>query len=251
LTLLLKAYRTPGEAGFRWVLAAGAALGLALLTSLLLAYLAILYLVVLVRRVWPIRGGRTVVRALLAAIVPLMLLSPWLAFNEAEYGSLTANGIAQQMQEPTVNPNHHHYTVGELPHITSEFRVSGVMAEEWGHYNAEIWSLNEVRDFLVAAFFLLPLLIALASWRSVSTEQALLLGAPVVVSVAFLDSATLAANWPVTSGRYLHSAGPVWMIFAFIVYGGALKSRAVITALTLAGTLGVLWFWFQIAPRYF
>jgi 4-amino-4-deoxy-L-arabinose transferase-like glycosyltransferase len=249
LTLLLKAWRTPGRQGLPWMIAAGVVLGLAMLTSLLLGYLAVLYLVALARRLWAERTGRMLVSVLACAALPLVILSPWLAFNEHQYGRITPNEIAQKMQEPLINPTHRDYTLGDVPSISRQFRGSYFLPDEWGRYYGEVRGLPEVRDALVAAFLFVPLVILVAARRSFSQEHLLFLGLPLLLNLAYVEGATVWSNWPVTSGRYLHLAGPTWMLFAFVAFA-AVRRRALVTAMALFGTLGAVVLWVEILPRY-
>jgi 4-amino-4-deoxy-L-arabinose transferase-like glycosyltransferase len=249
MMLLLRAYRTPGDAGFAPLLGSGLVLGLALLTSLLSVYLVVVFGAVLALRAWTDRRRRALFRIVACGVAPVVLLVPWIGFNEAHYSAFTANSIAEDMQRPTVNPHNHHYTIGEAPRLTTDIRFSFFMAEEWGDYYS-VWSVTELRDALLTIFFLLPLLILAFNWGSIPGETLLFFALPMALNLAELVGATLIADWPVTAGRYLHSSAPLWMLFSFIAFQQVV-GRAGVRALAVAGTVGALAVWAQIVPRYY
>jgi len=251
LTLLLKADRTDGREGGRWLLAAAAVLGLALLTTLLVAYVLPLFALVLLRKLWRDRTPASLLRLAACAAVPVLLLSPWLAYNEVHYKALTANGIARDVQQPLINPHNHDYTLAEVPHLTADATRSFLLPDEWGHYYGEVRSLPYVRDVLVVLFLVVPLLLSLLRPRLLVGEPGIFFGLPLALNAVFVEASTVVTNWPLTPGRYIQTSGPAWMLFAYASFGTALRSATALTLLALAGTVGALVLWAEVAPRYF
>lgn len=108
---------------------AGVALGLSLLTKISLIYLVVPYLAALAPTVWPRVRRRELAAGVVGLLLTGVILSPWLAFNESHYGTLTSAARAYRLQESANNPTHRHYTVSMLP--SRELMLVDVLPDEW------------------------------------------------------------------------------------------------------------------------
>ena len=153
--LSLALWRALSERSGRWLVAAGALTGLALLTKLtLIAFAPALGVVCLAflreRRVRPVAA---------ALALPAAMLAPWLAFNLSHYGALTGSDEVQALTEPSLNPGGIDYSAGDLPakHVTL---LNGVLPDEWW---VEFLSTakRRVRDIVVGLVIAVPLLASL------------------------------------------------------------------------------------------
>lgn len=228
--LLLALWHAERRGSSRWLVAAGALLGACLLTKLTLAYLALPFAVVLVRR-WR-HAWRP---ALLAAALPALLLAPWLASNLVRLGTLTANGGAQSQQEPLVNPGGRPLggnllgDLGALP--------DGVLPQEWEKRLDVAW----IRALALLLFAgLLAGAIAFA-WRRGQTT--LHLAAAGAAGALLLATATLfAANWDIFLLRYFYAVLPALGVGVAAAAYARLGARALWTALAVQlVALGVVW----------
>jgi 4-amino-4-deoxy-L-arabinose transferase-like glycosyltransferase len=251
VTLLMRAHQARGAASSRYLLAAGVVLGLALLTHLLLAFLVPVYLFALGRRFWRRRTWKQLLPLATFAVIPLLLLSPWLAFNRAHYGAFTANAIARDMQKGIVNPTNHDYGVRDAARSIATWPDGLVVPDEWGVYYGRISVLPQVRRLLVAVFFVVPLLLLVTRPRMARTRHLVLLGSLMGLNMALLITAQTFSDWRFAEGRYLVSAAGPWMLFAFLAYRGVLRRAPALLPVTLFGTASVLIFWLEIGPRYF
>ncbi len=109
----------------------GLLVGACVLTDLYLVELAVVYAIVALTLLHSRRSTRTVVTAGAGAVVAGLLVSPWLIFNEIKYHALTATAIAKREQVATVNPQHLHYSIGQIPGRTFSTLFQPLMPQEW------------------------------------------------------------------------------------------------------------------------
>ena len=102
------------HSGARYLVAGGLA-GLCVLTQLELVVLVPGLLLVLGAEA--LSRPRTSTWGLLVACaaLPLVVVSPWLAFNEVHFHAVTAGALAIREQSSVVNPHHLHYALSALP----------------------------------------------------------------------------------------------------------------------------------------
>src|SRR3954454_23827081 len=105
ISLIYALWRAISERRAGWLIAAGALLGLGLLTRLTLAYMV--PVAVGVALVGAFRGPRRFPWWSLAAAaaIPIAVLVPWALFNLDHYDALTPAQAARDQQEPLVNPS--------------------------------------------------------------------------------------------------------------------------------------------------
>ena len=133
-----------------WLIAAGALLGLGLLTRLTLGYLIPVAIGVAV--VGALRGPRRFPWWSLAAAaaIPVALLVPWALFNLDHYNALTPAQAARDQQEPLVNPTGRTLTWHDFKNL-SRALLNGVLPDEWWVvFLDNTWRV--ARDIIVPAF---------------------------------------------------------------------------------------------------
>jgi hypothetical protein len=187
----------------------GAVLGLALLTDLFALAVVPLFVVaaaVVLRRRWT-------ARRLLAAGAGVglagALVAPWLAFNEAHFGALTAGALARKMQDPIINPAHVHYTLRFFVDGVASTTLWPVLAQEWNTAGRPL--LSCVVDVL--SVVVIPLAIALA----LSTRRSLSAGGWIWVlvfcaNVAVCGGITVAGQLLSDLPRYVYATLPMLAI---------------------------------------
>ena len=67
-------------------------------------------------------------------VVPLALLAPWVASNEARYGALTATTLAKALQAPVVDPTGARYGLGSVLAWLGRFERAVLPQEWWTQY---------------------------------------------------------------------------------------------------------------------
>jgi 4-amino-4-deoxy-L-arabinose transferase-like glycosyltransferase len=221
--LSLALWRALTERSERWLVAAGALTGAALLTKLtMLAFVPALTVVAFAF----LREGRRLAVAAAGAL-PAAILAPWVIFNFAEYGAPTGSGEVQALMEPTLNPERVDYGPGDLPgkHVAL---LNGVLPDEWW---VEFLSTakRRLRDVLVGLVMAVPLLAAVRI-PSVERRRALaVLVLPLAAGIVLMSVSLLVENWDAFYPRYLYGALP-----GFAVFGGLALIRA-------AGQRAALW----------
>lgn len=250
LALLFKADRAPRGEADRWFLAAAFTFTLAILTTLLTLPLGVMFGIVALRRLWRDRTWRTVAVFAACGALLVVLLAPWLAFNEAHYGTLTPFSTARTLQQPLINPDNHNFKLGEAPHIARVWIRETFLPNEWVVFVVTDHALDQMISFMFYLLVLFPVLLVIVRPRSLSRDSAWYLALPLVISIVFLEGTTIVANWP-TYARYLYGAGPAWLLFVYVVVRQALRHRAAPMTVLALGTAGAGCLWVQAGLRYF
>lgn len=251
LGFLLAAWHATVRRSRPALVAAGALLGLCLLTKLTLVFLAPVLLVALVGHLRDEgrRDRRTVVAAGLAVVLPALLLAPWIASNLDRYGAPTANAIARDQQEPVVNPGGEDLGIAQLPGRAKVVLTEGLLPQEW---RAEYG-----RGALAVALRAIPLALFVAGALAFARGRRrrrdgpggphlALLAAPAVLAVLMVLATLVLAHWDISFLRYANAVLPA---FALHVAWG-LRDRVVV-ALAAAGTVVTLAVWAFMAGAYF
>lgn len=212
----------------RWLLGAGVLVGLGLLTRSTFAVFVPWLL-------WVARG-HALRPALIAVVVPVVMLAPWLASNVDRYGALTGSAIVREMQEPFLNPSGRDYGVGDVFERAPAL-LNGVLAEEWWSEFLPAWK-RRLRDVVMALLFAVPVGLALWRRRSGSSAREWLLAAPLGIGLVLMAAGLLVGNWDFFYPRYLYATLPAFGVFAAL----ALPRRAApAAAATITVALAGLW----------
>jgi hypothetical protein len=236
------------------LLGAGAVAGLCVLTELeLLAFLPVLALVVVAEvvhrtrrhRADPAEGrrpGQVAVGWVVAALaVPVVLVAPWLAFNEATYHLLTAGTIAIREQTYLVNPQHLHFSPIHLPDDTAVL-IDPTLPAEW--INA--WGANPSMAYLGALLAVMmgpaALFVILGKGRKLWSVRWAILGLPVLVMLVELLAVRYVEQW-VVQPRYAYAALPGFLVLAAAATRDTFRASylPVLGNAVAAGVLVTLW----------
>lgn len=238
LGVVLLCWDALARADARRLVAAGGVLGLALLTRLELAVLAPLLLGV----AWVLwrRAQITAAPAAAAAVLPGVVIAPWLGWNLHRYGALTASDLAREMQEPVLNPDGVTYGAAELWQGTKRVFGGALPEEWWSRYLSGAWRAG--RDVLAAIALAVPALLAVARPPARAGRALAFLVAPLVLSFAALAFVLLASQFDLLKPRYLHPALPGYALFVALVLRRWLPPRgiALLAGVVTAATV-VLW----------
>jgi len=181
----------------RWVLASGALLGLCLLTKLTLVYLVLPFAIVLVR------CFRAAPRAALgAAVLPALVLSPWLISNLVRLGTLTANNAARRQQTPYLYPTGNDFGLDDVPSRIWHL-PDGVLSQEWARQLDVGWV-----QAAVLVLFLALLAAALACVATRGARALLLPGSAILAALVIAIATTVTAHWDVFLLRYYYAVLP-------------------------------------------
>jgi 4-amino-4-deoxy-L-arabinose transferase-like glycosyltransferase len=247
--LLYALWRADEDLDRRWLLLAGALMGLGLLTKLTLVALAPLLVAVALRHAW--RGGRRDAWAVAAVSValPLVLLAPWAIFNLDHYDAVTPSALAKEMQEPTVNPTGISYTVGRfLDRLPRTFE--GLLPQDWAPVREQAPPMAFAFEFLKIALFGLPVLLALVDPRRLWGRHAALLLAPWLLGLAMVAYVTLTEDWPIGSPRRLYPELPALALFTAASCLWLFRSSRAAVALAVASSLVLAAAWVDLTSRF-
>lgn len=217
--LLLAAWRVARGDGRRWLVALGALTGLALLTRSTLVYL----LPVVAFAFWRARADLRGVAA--AALLPLLMVGPWLAINHERYGALTASAAAREQQRAAVAPEAS-YDLADVARYTRRFLDNVLATEQAGQL--DVWW---VRIFVTA------LIVALVAVCVTRDRRVLFFAAPVALGWLVMVGIMLRADWPSFNLRYLYPVLPALAVAAC----ARLDARAWRGVAVCAVLLGALW----------
>jgi hypothetical protein len=238
--LSLALWRALSERSERWLVAAGALTGAALLTKLtMLAFvpaLAVAGFAFLSEGRWPAVAA--------AGALPAAMLAPWVVFNLGQYGAPTGSDEVQALMDPTLNPERVDYGPGDLPakHVAL---LNGVLPDEWW---VEFLSTakRRVRDVMVGVVIAVPLLAAVRV-PPVERRRALaVLVLPLATGILLMSVSLLAENWDAFYPRYLYGALPGFGVFAGLSLMRALGERVVVCS-SVALTVLLLALWAHLA----
>jgi 4-amino-4-deoxy-L-arabinose transferase-like glycosyltransferase len=193
----------------RSLLVAGGLLGLCVLTQLTLGCMAILLIVPLVALLRARRDRRAVGTAMLALVLPVVLVAPWLALNESRYGALTASSLVERLtvaNAPTGSG------VGAVASGLVRFTHAALPQEWWQEYNG---ALGVILIALPALLLLIAALPVMQHPRLLRSQAAGLLAAPLPLGLATLVGIALLAEWPASLfPRYVNPMFPLFALFA-------------------------------------
>lgn len=221
---LLAAWAAYETRARRWLLAAGALLGLCLLTKLTLVVLA----PCLLAAAWRARD-RSAVAAL---ALPALLLAPWLLSNHSRFGTWTANAAARRQQIPFLYPDGvPDWSVADLPGKFAEL-LKGSLPQEWAG-QLDIWWVGIGARALVVV---LAVAVLVAVVRG--SARARFFALPVATGLVVMTATLLVSDWDIFLLRYL---APVLPAVAVVVAGEAAPRLVRRVAVPAAVVGGLLW----------
>jgi 4-amino-4-deoxy-L-arabinose transferase-like glycosyltransferase len=247
VALVYALWRADRERSAAWLIAAGALVGLGLLTRLTLAYLVPAAVGVAIAGA--VRGTRRFPWWALAtaAAVPVALLVPWALFNLDHYHALTPTGAARHQQEAVVNPTGRRLGLSDLKTDASAL-LNGVLPDEWWVvFLSSAWRV--ARDVLVPAFLVVP--VALGAWAPLRPGERgrawWLLAAPLLIGLLAMLASFAFANWNLFAPRYLHPELPGFALFGALALARLVPRVRVVAGAALAITLALLALWAHLA----
>jgi hypothetical protein len=161
---------------------------------------------------------KSVLRLLLPAAIPLLILAPWFAFNCSHYGSLTANELSKAMQNGIVNPDSTNYTLKDLIPMSNTMMDTFILPEEWGiHGHVFIqwgaWFFKVLLVFLVLPVSMVVVLAKLIRERKQAllkiwenNKRPIVCVTWILLNIIMLFAIILREDWPVRLGRYIYAS---------------------------------------------
>jgi 4-amino-4-deoxy-L-arabinose transferase-like glycosyltransferase len=249
LLYILAVWQASTRRSPRLLLAAGALLGLCLLSAVTLAFLAPALLVPIALLLRQRHDKRALAAAAAAVLLPLALLAPWLASNEVRYGMLYAGSLAEQIQRPFVDPSGRNYGVATVISQLWRFERAMLPQEWWSQYGkAGLRLVLWLVPGLLLAGALFPLARRPELLRS---RAAALLAAPLALGVLMLAAIVVFANWPDFLPRYVNPALALLALFAVWAWFELRGRAAVLGWLIAASSALCALVWVYMAGAYY
>jgi len=247
VALVYALWRAASERSPGWVVAAGALVGLGLLTRLTLAYLVPVAIGVAV--VGALRGPKRFPwwSLVAAAAIPVALLVPWAVFNLDHYNALTPTGAARHQQEAVVNPTGRPLGLSDLK-TDAAAMLNGILPDEWWVvFLSNTWRV--ARDVIVPAFLVVPLALgAFAPLRPGERARAWwILAAPMLIGLLAMLASFVIANWNLFAPRYLHPELPGFALFGALALVRLWPKPRLIGAIAVVITVALLALWAHLA----
>jgi hypothetical protein len=227
------------HSGGRLVIA-GLVLGLCVLTELELVLLVPVFVLVVAAEGHRRRSPRSWVPLGLAVGAPVVVTAPWFLFNEAKYHMLTATAIAVRQQTSTVNPDHIHYSIGQLPNLTVNLLNPAVPAE-WGGSLHNQPALTYLYQLLGALIIPAALVMIVGTGRRLWSMKTAILGLPWVLNVVEMWYINFGQQWQV-DGRYTFATVPILLVLAADA-ADILRPRLLPVLVTAGATASTLALW--------
>ena len=215
--------------------------GLCVLTQLELVVLLPVLLLVLVAEARSHRRTSPWGPLVAAAALPLVVVAPWLAFNEANYHATTAGALAIREQSPIVNPHHLHYALSALPNETVSWIANAVLPAEWGTSLANQPALGYLAELLGVLLIPAATVFVLGTGRRLWTVPTMILGLPWVLVFLEMWDIRYGQQWSVET-RYLFPVLPLLLALAARATD-ILRTQYLVVLVTLGATCSLAAIW--------
>jgi hypothetical protein len=220
--------------------------GAVVLTKLTSAYLFLPVGAAMIYRLWHDQTRARAVETLVAALIPMLMLAPWLALNEKRYHSLTADHLAHVEQLPTLNPRGIRLTWGQVPALDRTLTAS-YMPKMCGvpQPNQPGEPLRDPTAYVFLALMVLGPLVLISRKQSLVALFTLL---PVGADLLFLDATYVLAQQKLDMARFLDPTLPPFALgLAVVVAGRQRQYIRWISYLSVAVFAGAFLFWITTA----
>jgi 4-amino-4-deoxy-L-arabinose transferase-like glycosyltransferase len=226
----------------RRLLVCGFLVGCGVLTDLYLTEMVPVYLCVAGTIIWRNRSKVALAYTALGGVIGALVTAPWLAFNEVTYHALTASALAKREQLALINPEHLHFTVGQLPGLTVIRFFQPLMPQEWS-----ISSAFYAYVTLLFEVLLLPaaIVLAITLGKRFFTSGLWIFVLPMACNIGLAWYIDLGQQWQAGSmvPRFIYPTLAFIALFVVAAYLRLASSiRPLLVTLTVSGLfLGALW----------
>lgn len=234
------------------LLLAAVLLGLAVLTELELIYLGAAFAIVVMAEAWREHRVSSLPGLVAIALVPLLIVSPWLAFNEVHFHALTAGALAVKEQRPIVNPHDVRFTLSQIPgQFVANFLVPfSVLPGVWNPLLTSRTVLRFAGTLVTISLFPLAALAAAASPRTLWTRKTALLAVPLVAALLVVGVIYIHEQTADIRFRYTFPVLAAWGLWVTLLVDDLFRRRRATVLLGLSLWAIVLWYWVD-ATRVF
>jgi 4-amino-4-deoxy-L-arabinose transferase-like glycosyltransferase len=230
----------------RWLLFAGVALGAALLTKATLVFMVPVLLVTAASALrWQVPRARRA--AVLAIVIPLMMITPWIVANDVRYDSLGLVGSSPEVlalypPDPGVG------TGGVLSRV--ERLTIASLPQEFSYKYESLTLGGAAMRGLVVALVAFGVAAALVARRRLDASSYVVLGLPLVAGVTGLIVKFERTGGDAFFGRYLYASAILFALFGAAGWIAVGKARvAVGWAVAVSAVTAV--FWIRLAGDFY
>jgi 4-amino-4-deoxy-L-arabinose transferase-like glycosyltransferase len=233
------------------LLICGALVGCGVLTDLYLAEFVPVFALVAFAVLWRNHRWRDLLNAAAGFVIAVVVVSPWLIFNEVKYHALTASALAKREQIGTVNPHHLVETFARIPNLTVQSLFQPLMPQEWqfrldGHsalsYAASLFQILLIPGAVVLAIALGRRLISSGYW---------VLAAPWVCNLFLCWYIDIGQQWMSGSmvARYTYPTLPFLALFVVAAALILLRSIRPMLVLMCTSSAFLVGLWVFLVPN--
>jgi 4-amino-4-deoxy-L-arabinose transferase-like glycosyltransferase len=233
------------------LLICGGLVGCGVLTDLYLAEFVPVFALVAFAVLWRNHRWRDLLNAAAGFVIAVVVVSPWLIFNEVKYHALTASALAKREQIGTVNPHHLVETFARIPNLTVQSLFQPLMPQEWqfrldGHsalsYAASLFQILLIPGAVVLAIALGRRLISSGYW---------VLAAPWVCNLFLCWYIDIGQQWMSGSmvARYTYPTLPFLALFVVAAALILLRSIRPMLVLMCTSSAFLVGLWVFLVPN--
>jgi 4-amino-4-deoxy-L-arabinose transferase-like glycosyltransferase len=238
--------RTRKDAGR--LLVCGLLVGCGILTDLFLLALVPVFLLVALSILRTHRTARDGRLAAAGGGLAVLLVLPWLIFNEVTYHALTANALAKREQIAIINPTHARYTIGRLPGATLSSFLQPLLPKAWLGILVTRSVAAYVAILFEVALILVTLVLAMVLGRRFVTSGYWILACPWFLTLVLCWVVEISAQWPVLNSRY--SLPSLTLLALFGAAAGLMQagSQRPVLIVSVAVSVFILVLWILAVP---
>lgn len=241
LTMLAWRRRSP-----RWLLSAGVALGAALLTKATLVFMVPVLLVTAANALrWQVPRAR--LAAVLAIIVPLLMITPWIVANDVRYDTLGLLGASPEVQ--ALYPADSGVGTGGVLLRVERLTIAS-LPQEFSYKYESLTVGGAVTRGLVVALVAFGVGAALVVRRRLDASSYVVLGLPLVAGVTGLVVQFERTGADAFFGRYLYASVILFALFGAAGWIAAGKARVVVGWAVAVSVVAAV-FWVRLAGDYY
>jgi hypothetical protein len=233
----------------RRLILSGLLVGCSILTDLYLAELIPLFVLVAISTVRA-QKSRAYRPAVVGGLLGGLVVSPWIVFNLVKYHSLTATALAKNEQLATVNPQHLHFTLGQLPGLTVVTLFQPVLPQEW-YPRLFDHNLLSYGDTLISVLVVpVALVLAIALGRRLLKSGLWLLVLPFLCNILLCWYIDVGQQWESGSmlARYVYpTLAPLALLSVAAVVLLTSNYRPLIATVTVS-SLFLVALWIHLVP---
>ncbi|HEX5925314.1 MAG TPA: glycosyltransferase family 39 protein [Baekduia sp.] len=242
LTMLAWRRRSP-----RWLLFAGVALGAALLTKATLVFMVPVLLVTAANALRSQVVPRARPAAVLAIVIPLVMVTPWIVANDVRYGSLGLIGSSPDVLA-LYPPDAGVGTDGVLSRV--ERLTVASLPQEFSYKYESLMIGGAIMRGLVVALVAFGVGAALVARRRLDASSYVVLGLPLVAGVTGLIVKFERTGADAFFGRYLYASAVLFALFGAAGWIAAGRSRVAVGWAVVVSVVAAV-FWVRLAGDFY